>query len=151
MSVWVPMSLLVSLAWQWLLFFQSQSSSLFCCQCLGTGVHATIHKLNNCWNKPDSMNEFQFYHQNQKFTSCIIAYPLDVTIQNTTYWVPSLPSTNPFLWKSCKCVVRLFLFFEILPQRGQWNGPRDAPWMFDTCVWSEFFHANVLSQNSQGK
>jgi hypothetical protein len=114
--------------------------------------------LNNCWNKPDSMNEFQFHHQMQKFTSRITGIPsrcdytvLTVVIPNTTDLFLPLPSANHFLWKSCRCVVRLFLFFESLPQRGHGNGPRDSPWMFDTCVWREFFHANVLSQNSQGK
>jgi len=45
-----------------------------------------------------------------------------------------VPRVNQFLWKSCICVVRLFLFLDSLPQRGQGNGPRDSPWMLDTCV-----------------
>lgn len=45
-----------------------------------------------------------------------------------------VPRVNQFLWKSRICVVRLFLFLDSLPQKRQGNGPRDSPWMLDTCV-----------------
>lgn len=96
------------------------------------------------------LKEFQSVEIQMKHY-CFLQTQLHCLAYSNICLVLPVPRVNQFLWKSCICVVRLFLFLDILPQRGQGNGPRDSPWMLDTCVWSEFFHANVLSQNLQEK
>ena len=79
------------------------------------------------------LKEFQSVEVQMKH-SCFLQTQLHCLAYCNMCLVLPVSRVNQFLWKSRICVVRLFLFLDSLPQRGQGNGPRDSPWMLDTCV-----------------